>query len=694
MKKIISYLFVFVLMLSLVGCKKKADTKSECEKGNHTPTQATCTEPSKCSVCGIELQSAKGHSWVDADYVNPKTCSVCGTTEGSPLEPGIVTVKGSKLLQVDQEATYVLGFSSEGEYEAFSSDDSIVKIESIDGNNCVVKALAIGKVTLTFIALDSSEKGQIEINIQEAVYNITYENKANVVYPENAITSYKVTDLPLTLPEPTKEGFVFLGWYAVEDYNNSLIDEFDTSKLWTEIPEGTKANLYITPIFGYPRVEITNYESPVIDLNSELTLNAVKKYLPANLRDSELVWSSDNEDVLVVDQSGKISPKSAGYAVVKVAVKDDERYNVTLGLSVVDDLNVLDEAINFIIKNNKDVAIAKNITVTGYQFKYTHKLYSSVNNFGFFEHVVNESYMVPSGASNRPGDVYPKYYVTVHDTASSAEGANSLAHAKYVQNGGGGTSWHYSSGDTGIYHHIPDNERAYHAGDGKQQYQLFDTGLTYNPEGLGKVTISADGYFEIDGVKTLIAVPKKPSGAIPLTSEINDAGIELVVKNNKYYLGDTWWSDTYGYVSNTGGNCNSIGIETMVDKGSDLYMTWQKTAKLVAHLLVDNNLDLNDVKPHHYFSGKNCPQTMRDNGLWENFLKLVEAEYEYLTKYSDCQIEITSLDPQYINSRGRIIKQDKADHYASYQVTITKDGVSKTITLTVKIPGLSHNYRG
>lgn len=37
---------------------------------------------------------------------------------------------------------------------------------------------------------------------------------------------------------------------------------------------------------------------------------------------------------------------------------------------------------------------------------------------------------------------------------------------------------------------------------------------------------------------------------------------------------------------------NSIGIETMVNQGSDLYLTWQKTAKLVAHLLIDNNLTI------------------------------------------------------------------------------------------------------
>ena len=179
-----------------------------------------------------------------------------------------------------------------------------------------------------------------------------------------------------------------------------------------------------------------------------------------------------------------------------------------------------------------------------------------------------------------------------------------------------------------------------------------------------------------------------------MTSEINDIGIRLVVENGMYKIGNTWWSTDYRKIGNGGGNCNSIGIETMVNKGSDIYKTWQKTAKLVANLLVDNNLSVDDVKPHHFFSGKNCPQTMRDNKLWENFIKLVECEYEYLTKYSDCTITFTSLDKTYVNSSGRVIKQDKIDRYVSYEVTVTKDGVSKTIVLTSLIPGISRTYRG
>ncbi|MBE6548543.1 MAG: hypothetical protein E7667_06700, partial [Ruminococcaceae bacterium] len=53
---------------------------------------ATCTETgltdgSKCSVCEVEFKAqeeipALGHKWTEATCTAPKTCSVCGTTEG------------------------------------------------------------------------------------------------------------------------------------------------------------------------------------------------------------------------------------------------------------------------------------------------------------------------------------------------------------------------------------------------------------------------------------------------------------------------------------------------------------------------------------------------------------------------------------------------------------------------------------
>ena len=45
-------------------------------------------------------------------------------------------------------------------------------------------------------------------------------------------------------------------------------------------------------------------------------------------------------------------------------------------------------------------------------------------------------------------------------------------------------------------------------------------------------------------------------------------------------MGPTWWSYgqvVEGHICAFGGNNNSIGIESCVNKGSDLWYTWQVT---------------------------------------------------------------------------------------------------------------------
>ena len=45
----------------------------------------SCTEPRKCSVCGAQESSIVGHDWKDATCTEPKTCKRCKTTEGEAL---------------------------------------------------------------------------------------------------------------------------------------------------------------------------------------------------------------------------------------------------------------------------------------------------------------------------------------------------------------------------------------------------------------------------------------------------------------------------------------------------------------------------------------------------------------------------------------------------------------------------------
>ena len=73
-KRILFFLSCLLCLVLLAGCS--------CQ---HEWTDATCTAPKTCSLCGIQEGEALGHSWANADCETPKTCSLCGLTEGNPL---------------------------------------------------------------------------------------------------------------------------------------------------------------------------------------------------------------------------------------------------------------------------------------------------------------------------------------------------------------------------------------------------------------------------------------------------------------------------------------------------------------------------------------------------------------------------------------------------------------------------------
>lgn len=283
---------------------------------------------------------------------------------------------------------------------------------------------------------------------------------------------------------------------------------------------------------------------------------------------------------------------------------------------------------------------------------YDHTLILSVSKYLFENLEITEAYINPK-LENRPGIIKESTkYITIHDTAGAKEGSGAVAHMKYVTNGGGGTSWHYSIGNDGIFKHLPHEEVAYHAGDGSRTYSLtnsFVKATKICPE----IDISSDGYYVLNNEKTAILAPTN-DGIILSKDDINDLSIEIQIIDGYYYIGNTWYSKTYKLIGNGGGNRNSIGIESCIDKGSDIYLTWQRLAKLVAKLLLDENLDLDAVVQHHYFSGKDCPMTMRRAKMWEHFLDLIEVEYFVLTSMKDYEIKINPSSN--INTNGRVTK--------------------------------------
>lgn len=145
-----------------------------------------------------------------------------------------------------------------------------------------------------------------------------------------------------------------------------------------------------------------------------------------------------------------------------------------------------------------------------------------------------------------------------------------------------------------------------------------------------------------------------------------------------------WQGDTYEAYA------KSIGVETCVDYGSDLYATWQRTAKLMANLMVKHNLTIKDIKQHYDFNGKNCPQTLRRNYLYQHALELVQAEYQVLTELKDYTITFKSLNKEYVDDRGRIIKLPQVKTQVGYEVHITNHNeYDQKITLYSTLPSVN-----
>lgn len=99
---------------------------------------------------------------------------------------------------------------------------------------------------------------------------------------------------------------------------------------------------------------------------------------------------------------------------------------------------------------------------------------------------------LPEGAAARPGGTRRIRWVVIHETDNTGAGADAEAHNHFIHENGmtSETGWHYTVDDHQIYHHIPDDEPAYHAGD-----HMDDGGGNKNGIGV-EMCVNADGDYE------------------------------------------------------------------------------------------------------------------------------------------------------------------------------------------------------
>ena len=421
-----------------------------------------------------------------------------------------------------------------------------------------------------------------------------------------------------------------------------------------------------------------------------------------NTADATFTYTSSDEKVLTVSNTGLVTAVAEGTAKVTIAmVGKDATLDVTVVVKTLAKETEIDQLLALLVENNFAVVEAGNISLYNDGRKRVYvPVYGSVNNFLFDAFSVNTEYYAtsednPNNHQNRrPEDVIE--FVTVHDTATLTGTVVSIAQGM----SSGETSIHYTVGNDAIYGVVPEKYIAYHAGDGtKMSFAWTKTNVTATQNVAPVITVVEVDVVEdeqtvkktflaVNGVTTNIAVPTKTDGTNATTDDLSILGPVWKVEDGYYYVGTPlWWSKSYATVGAFGGNCNSIGIEMCSNTSGDIYDTFQRTAKLVSDILIRNNLDPTRVKMHNTWSGKNCPQTMISGNFWSSFMEMVELEYTINTTYKGAEISIKSNNPEILDNTGRIISAPTTTTTVSYELTVKLGEETRTITLYSVVPG-------
>ena len=144
--------------------------------------------------------------------------------------------------------------------------------------------------------------------------------------------------------DPTKDGYVFAGWYLdgkLFDFNTKVKGDIKLKAKWVRAQEGIG--------FKDSQVSLFIKESKDLDL---ILLDGIEK--------EDLIWTSSDEKIVTVDENGKITAVSKGKAKITVKTKDG-KYSTTITVSVVaEEVSVTDVTIT----GSSSVAVGSSIRLT------------------------------------------------------------------------------------------------------------------------------------------------------------------------------------------------------------------------------------------------------------------------------------------------------------------------------------------
>lgn len=466
-------------------------------------------------------------------------------------------------------------------------------------------------------------------------------------------------------------------------------------------PSGKSDSLKLN-VYAPDHFKISYETVSYVKVGGSIKLNA--SYIKRDGSATELEWSSVTPEIATVDENGKVTAVKEGLATIRVSAKGNADIKQDFVVTVLP-ATLSKELQEVVDAHESNAFIRWDLGIGAGGPAYYRDIYGSVSKVLYNDAlVIDTKYKATQDgiSTNHGAEMSAIDFITVHYTGNMSPKADANANAGYFAGGGGGTSIHYVTGNDGVFYCLDEKYGGYHAGDSSMgERKWIKTGIkaTSDDPETPVWGISSNSKFTLNGQETIVNVPEGTTDATKKVTGntfvyngkvqncINDMGLAWKIADGEYYMLDTWWCYSQvsaGRICNYGGNRNSIGIESAVNPESDLWYTWQRTAQLVANIMVRHNLDTTRVVGHHFWTAKDCPQPLLENNLeiWDIFIESVKHEYKLITDFKDTKFAFTC-DSDIIGKNGRVATQPLFSQIVTYTVEVN----GEKITLATMVEG-------